>query len=138
MIYVIIRTKELRKVSDFPVTTSNEEQKQLRINKATFDLDFNQPTEVYIEHIVSMLNMGPKLIMRALSNGKSYNKEDLSLQSQIRRGELNFSVTPLEALGFIHLEQSGKSVLHSLTPLGFKVYEKYRHIFDSAAPNLGE
>lgn len=82
----------------------------------------------YLEKMITNLPNGPKLVMQALSK-KDWNKEDLSLRARVRRGELNFAVCWLEALGFAEFNSSGRQKLYSLTPLGHAAYEQFNALF---------
>ncbi|WP_258297736.1 hypothetical protein [Paenibacillus peoriae] len=103
----------------------------MTFNKANYDIDLNLPTENYLkEIIINILPTGPKLIMKALSKVATMNKDSLSLSAQVRRGELNYALGYLEALGFVGTIPHGKSVLCTLTPLGRKIYDKYTEDFE--------
>lgn len=96
-----------------------------------YDIDLNLPAEDYIKEIITkILPNGPKLIMSALSKVDSINKDNLSLSAQVRRGELNYALGYLEALGFVGTIKQGKAVLCTLTPLGRKVYDKFAQDFE--------
>ncbi|WP_059040704.1 hypothetical protein [Paenibacillus rubinfantis] len=92
------------------------------------DFDLSMQLKPYLESMISKLPNAPKLIMQALSN-KDYNKEDLSIESRVRRGELNYALCWIEALGFVQFNTSGRQKLYSLTPLGKKVYEEFNDLF---------
>jgi predicted transcriptional regulator len=86
----------------------------------------------YLEKMVQNLPNGPKLVMQALAK-KDWNKEDLSLKSGVRRGELNFAVCWLEALGFAEFNNSGRQKLYSLTSLGKQAFEQFNPLFHDLA-----
>jgi predicted MarR family transcription regulator len=92
------------------------------------DFEFNSQLYPYLKEMIMNLPNAPKLVMQALSK-KDYNKEDLSLRSGVRRGELNFALCWIEALGFVYYTTSGRQKLYSLTPLGKKVYEEFNDLF---------
>jgi predicted transcriptional regulator len=94
----------------------------------SFDFDLQSSLQPYLEKMINNLPNGPKLVMQALSK-KDWNKEDLSLKSGVRRGELNYAVCWLEALGFAEFNSSGRQKLYSLTPLGHKAYEQFNELF---------
>lgn len=92
------------------------------------DFDIEGTLEPYLEKMIKNLPNGPKLVMQALSK-KEWNKEDLSLKSGVRRGELNFAVCWLEALGLAEYEKAARQKLYRLTPLGVKAFQKYNLLF---------
>ncbi|AWP25209.1 MULTISPECIES: hypothetical protein [Paenibacillus] len=94
----------------------------------TFSFDLSSQLKPYLETMISNLPNAPKLVMQSLSK-KDYNKEDLSLESRVRRGELNYALIWIEALGFVQYNASGRQKLYSLTPLGIKVYEEFNDLF---------
>lgn len=94
----------------------------------TTDFEIEGTLKDYLEKMIKNLPNGPKLIMLALSK-KDWNKEDLSLKSGVRRGELNFAVCWIEALGFAQFNSSGRQKLYSLTPLGQKAFEMFNPLF---------
>ncbi|MBO7745806.1 hypothetical protein I8J29_16480 [Paenibacillus sp. MWE-103] len=94
----------------------------------SIDFEIEGTLQPYLEKMISNLPNGPKLVMQALSK-KDYNKEDLSLKARVRRGELNFAVCWLEALGFAEFNSSGRQKLYSLTPLGLAAFEKFNELF---------
>ncbi|MCM3130513.1 hypothetical protein PUW24_00970 (plasmid) [Paenibacillus urinalis] len=94
----------------------------------TFSFDLSSELRDYLEKMITNLPNAPKLVMQSLSK-KDYNKEDLSLESRVRRGELNYAVIWIEALGFVQYNTSGRQKLYSLTPLGIKVYEEFNELF---------
>lgn len=94
----------------------------------TNDFDLSMQLKPYLESMINNLPNAPKLVMQALSK-KDYNKEDLSLESRVRRGELNYALCWIEALGFVRFNTSGRQKLYSLTPLGKTVYEEFRDLF---------
>ncbi len=94
----------------------------------SFDFELNSALSPYLEKMISHLPNGPKLVMQALSKD-DWNKEDLSLKSGVRRGELNYALCWLEALGFAEFNTSGRQKLYSLTPLGRKAFDKFNDLF---------
>lgn len=95
---------------------------------SSVDFEITGTLQPYLEKMIKKLPNGPKLVMQALEK-KDWNKEDLSLKSGVRRGELNFAVCWLEALGFAEYNSSGRQKLYSLTPLGRDVFELYNTLF---------
>lgn len=84
----------------------------------------------YIQKRITDLPYGPKQVMKALDESpEPLNKENLSLKSGIRRGELNYVVIWLEALAFIIYKSDGRQKLYSLTSLGQELYQKYTELF---------
>lgn len=85
----------------------------------------------YLEAMIKNLPNGPKLVMQALAkNDKDdYNKENLSLESRVRRGELNYAVCWLEALGLVKFRTNGKAKNYTLTPLGREAFDKFEPLF---------
>jgi len=98
------------------------------MSKTDVDYSLDSTLEPYLKDMSSNLPNGSKLIMQALSE-KDYNKEDLSLSAKVRRGELNFALNWIEALGFVDFSTSGRQKLYRLTPLGITVFEKFNSIF---------
>lgn len=94
----------------------------------SFDFNIEGSLQPYLEKTIKNLPNGPKLVMQALAK-KDWNKEDLSLKSGVRRGELNFAVCWLEALGLAEFDKSGRQKLYTLTPLGKRAYEQFNSIF---------
>ncbi|MFC5402438.1 hypothetical protein [Cohnella soli] len=94
----------------------------------TVDFKIEGTLQPYLEKMIKNLPNGPKLVMQALSK-KDWNKEDLSLKSGVRRGELNFAVCYLEALGLAEYNSSGRQKLYKLTPLGVSAFEMYNALF---------
>ncbi|MFD2614710.1 hypothetical protein [Paenibacillus gansuensis] len=92
------------------------------------DFEITGTLEPYLEKMIMNLPNGPKMIMQVLAKD-DFNKEDLSIESRVRRGELNFAVLWLEALGLAQYNSSGRQKLYSLTPLGQSAFKKYNHIF---------
>jgi predicted transcriptional regulator len=90
--------------------------------------DLDSKLHPYLKDMISNLPNGSKLVMQALSK-KDYNKEDLSLKAGVRRGELNFVLNWIEALGFVLFTTSGRQKLYKLTPLGITVFEEFKPIF---------
>ncbi|MFX3639829.1 MAG: hypothetical protein ACE3L7_14435 [Candidatus Pristimantibacillus sp.] len=82
----------------------------------------------YLEAMVTNLPNGSKLAVKALSK-RDFNKEDLSLKAGVRRGELNYVLGWIEALGLVAYTTSGRQKLYKLTPLGLKAYEEFESIF---------
>lgn len=95
---------------------------------SSFDFELDSTLKPYLKKMVDNLPNGPKQVMQALST-KDWNKEDLSLNSRVRRGELNYAVCWLEALGFAEYNSSGRQKLYSLTPLGHKAYKEFNKEF---------
>ena|SRR5690606_29199830 len=93
------------------------------------DFEFDSPLHPYLKAMISKLPSGPKLIMKTLAN-KEYNKEDLAIQSKVRRGELNFALIWIEALGLVDYNASGRQKLYGLTPLGRKAFEEFNELFE--------
>lgn len=93
-----------------------------------FDYDLNTPLQPYLRDMIKKLPNGAKLVMQSLSK-QDWNKEDLSLNSQVRRGELNYAVCWLEALGLARYISSGRQKLYTLTPLGRLAYEEFNTEF---------
>lgn len=96
--------------------------------KTTIDFDLDSKLHPYLQAMISNLPNASKLIMQTLSQ-KDYNKEDLSLNARVRRGELNFALIWLESLGLVVYNTSGRQKLYSLTPLGKKVFEEFNDVF---------
>jgi predicted transcriptional regulator len=94
----------------------------------SIDFEIEGTLQPYLQKMISYLPNGPKLIMQALSKG-DWNKEDLSLKSGVRRGELNYAVCWLEALGLAQFNSSGRQKLYSLTPLGKSAFEQFNKLF---------
>lgn len=94
----------------------------------TNSYDLESKLYPYLKDMSSNLPNGSKLVMQALSE-KDYNKEDLSLNARVRRGELNFALNWIEALGFVAFSTSGRQKLYKLTPLGKIVYSEFHDIF---------
>ncbi|QQZ64675.1 hypothetical protein JI735_33855 (plasmid) [Paenibacillus sonchi] len=93
--------------------------------------------------MISNLPNASKLIMQTLdkmqsSNKNSFNKEDLSLRSQVRRGDLNNALNWIEALGLVDYSSSGRQKLYSLTPLGVKAFEKFNDLFNTLRDEVRE
>ncbi|MGU3473146.1 hypothetical protein ACLBWT_18610 [Paenibacillus sp. D51F] len=93
-----------------------------------FDFKIEGSLKPYLEMAVKNLPNGPKLVMQALAK-RDWNKEDLSLKSGVRRGELNFAVCYLEGLGFAGYDKSGRQKLYTLSPLGRRAYEMFNESF---------
>ncbi|MGO4695533.1 hypothetical protein AB4Z50_14770 [Paenibacillus sp. 2TAB26] len=89
-------------------------------------IEFNMNTTLqpYLKEMIKKLPNGAKMVMQSLSK-QDWNKEDLSLNSQVRRGELNFAVCWLEALGLARYISSGRQKLYTLTPLGRIAYQEF-------------
>lgn len=103
----------------------------------------NTPLEVYLETMISALPNASKLIMQTLDkmqslNKMTFNKEDLALKAQVRRGDLNNALNWIEALGLVSYSPSGKQKLYSLTPLGAEAYKKFNEQFLSLKDELRE
>lgn len=101
----------------------------------SIDFEITGTLQPYLEKMIKNLPNGPKLVMQALAK-RDWNKEDLSLKSGVRRGELNFAVCWLEALGFAEFNSSGRQKLYSLTPLGQKAFEMYNSLFLEIAEDV--
>lgn len=93
-----------------------------------FDFKIEGTLQPYLEEMIRNLPNGPKLVMQALSK-RDWNKEDLSLKSGVRRGELNFAVCYLEALGLAQYNSYGRQKLYSLTPLGASAFILFNQLF---------
>ncbi|WP_336775159.1 MULTISPECIES: hypothetical protein [unclassified Paenibacillus] len=99
--------------------------------KSPNDFDLNSAQlKPYLKSMIEKLPNAPKLIMQTLST-RDWNKEDLSINSRVRRGELNYAILWLEALGLVKYTQSGRQKLYGITPLGEQAYEDFREIFMS-------
>jgi predicted transcriptional regulator len=96
--------------------------------KTLIDYDLNSKLHPYLQSMSTNLPNASKLIMQALSKS-DYNKEDLSLNARVRRGELNFALNWIESLGFVAFSTSGRQKLYQLTPLGVKVFSEFNEIF---------
>lgn len=98
------------------------------------NINLNTPLEVYLEKMILNLPNASKHIMQTLnsmktSNKNSFNKEDLALESRVRRGDLNNALNWIEALGLVSYSPSGKQKLYSLTPLGDQAFSKFKEQF---------
>ncbi|MGP3788545.1 hypothetical protein [Paenibacillus sp. 1A_MP2] len=90
--------------------------------------DLNSPLHVYLKDMISKLPNATKLIIETLSK-QDYNKEDLSLNARVRRGELNAALVWVESLGLVSYSSSGRQKLYSLTPLGKVCFSEYNDLF---------
>lgn len=98
------------------------------MSKPDVDYSLDSTLKEYLKDMSSNLPNSAKLVMQALSD-KDYNKEDLSLSARVRRGELNFALNWIEALGFVDYSTSGRQKLYRITPLGKTVYKEFNSIF---------
>lgn len=92
------------------------------------EFELNSNLYPYLKAMISKLPNASKLLMQSLSKS-AFNKEDLSLNARVRRGELNFALIWIESLGLVTYTTSGRQKLYSLTPLGEKVFEEFNDIF---------
>lgn len=90
--------------------------------------DLNSPLQDYLKDMISKLPNATKLIVQTLAK-QDFNKEDLSLNARVRRGELNAALVWVESLGLVDYSSSGRQKLYSLTPLGRVCFDKYNEIF---------
>ncbi|MEK4439024.1 hypothetical protein [Paenibacillus sp. FSL K6-2862] len=89
--------------------------------------DFNTPLKTYLQNMISQLPNGTKLILQTLEKA-DYNKDDLSLNARVRRGELNAALIWAESLGLVSYSTSGRQKVYSLTSLGKLCYEEFNDI----------
>lgn len=94
----------------------------------TIDFELNSPLEDYLSRMIAQIPNASRLVMQTLAN-KSFNKEDLSLQAKVRRGDLNTALNWIESLGLVGYSTSGRQKLYQLTPLGVKAYNKFNDLF---------
>ncbi len=92
------------------------------------DFDFNSPIKDYLKLMISHLPNASKLVIQTLAI-KSFNKEDLALKSQVRRGDLNTALNWIEALGLVGYTTSGRQKLYQLTPLGINCFDVFNDVF---------
>ncbi|GKS12963.1 hypothetical protein YDYSY3_39630 [Paenibacillus chitinolyticus] len=84
----------------------------------------------YLKAMISKIPTSSKLVMKTLIE-KPYNKEELSLNARVRRGELNEAITWVEALGLVEYTIAGRSKMYSVTTLGEEAYKEFDDIFNS-------
>ncbi len=97
-------------------------------HNTTIDFELDSPLEGYLKRMLSQIPNASKLVMQTLAT-KSFNKEDLSLQAKVRRGDLNTALNWIESLGLVGYSTSGRQKLYQLTPLGEKAYTKFNDLF---------
>lgn len=93
-----------------------------------FDFELNTSIDTYFKTMIPNLPKASKRIINALAEN-DYNKEVLSLKSRVRRGELNYAINWIEALGFVGYKTAGRAKLYTLTPLGKTVITEYENLF---------
>lgn len=104
-------------------------------------INLNTPLELYLEKMIFNLPNASKLVMQTLNNNQSknsFNKEDLSLESRVRRGDLNTALNWIEALGLVAYSPSGKQKLYALTPLGVEAFKKFKEQFHTLREEFRE